>query len=85
MVYAAASVNVPADMRRLISTCVHLTHRNRHCTILLYDANNLYGWRCANLCHTSNFEDAANFDVNMIAPDSLIDYILEVDLKYLHD
>jgi len=24
-------------------------------------------------------------DVNMIAPDSLTDYILEVDLKYLHD
>jgi len=43
---------------------------------------------CINLCHTSDFEDAANFDVSAIAPDSSIDYILEVDLEYpqhLHD
>jgi len=56
---------------------------------LMYDVNNLYGWAmCQSLCHTPNFEDAANFDVSAIAPNSSINYILEVDLEYpqhLHD
>jgi len=32
--------------------------------------------------NTSNFEDAANFDVSAIAPDSSNGYIFEVDLEY---
>jgi len=31
------------------------------------------------------FEDAANFDVSAIAPDSSTDYIFEVDFEHLYD
>ncbi|KYQ53702.1 hypothetical protein ALC60_07365 [Trachymyrmex zeteki] len=50
--------------------------RHEVCSIGYYVENN--SW----------FEDAANFDVSAIAPDSLTGYILEIDLEYprhLHD
>ncbi|KYN27574.1 hypothetical protein ALC57_03033 [Trachymyrmex cornetzi] len=59
--------------------------------LMYYDVNNLYGWAMCQLLPYAAFrwvEDAANFDVSAIAPDSSTGYILEVDLEYpqdLHD
>ncbi|KAG5316742.1 PDZD4 protein, partial [Acromyrmex insinuator] len=59
--------------------------------LMYYDMNNLYGWAvCQPLPYTEFrwIEDAANFDVSAIAPDSPTGYILKVELEYpqhLHD
>ncbi|KYN18581.1 hypothetical protein ALC57_09095 [Trachymyrmex cornetzi] len=59
--------------------------------LMYYDVNNLYGWAMCQPLPYAEFrwvEDAANFDVSAIAPDSPTGYILEVDLEYpqhLHD
>ncbi|KAG5342008.1 DPOM polymerase, partial [Acromyrmex heyeri] len=59
--------------------------------LIYYDVNNLYGWAMYQLLSYAEFqwfEDAANFDVSVIAPDSPTGYILEVNLEYpqhLHD
>ncbi|KYN23183.1 hypothetical protein ALC57_04403 [Trachymyrmex cornetzi] len=59
--------------------------------LMYYDVNNLYGWAMCQPLPYAEFQwvkDVANFDVSAIAPDSPIDYILEVDLEYpqdLHD
>jgi len=60
--------------------------------LMYYDVNNLYGRAmCQPLPIYTEFqwfEDAANFDVSAIAPDSSTGYIFEVDLEYpqhLHD
>ena len=47
---------------------------------MYYDVKNLYEWAMYQLLPT--FEDAANFDVSAIAPDSFTGYILEIDLEY---
>jgi len=58
---------------------------------MYYDVNNLYGWAMCQSLPYAEFqwiEDAANFDVSAIAPDSSTSYILEIDLEYpqhLHD
>jgi len=61
---------------------------------LIYDVNNLYGWAMCQPLHIFTYaefrwvEDAANFDVREIAPDSPTGYILEINLEYsqhLHD
>ena len=55
--------------------------------IMYLDANNLYGWAMSQYLPYSNFrwwKDIDNFDVNSIDENSLIGYILEVDLDY-HD
>jgi len=53
---------------------------------MYYDVINLWAM-CQPLSYAEFWwvEDATNFDVNAIALDSSIDYILEVDLEYLHD
>ncbi|XP_012057023.1 PREDICTED: uncharacterized protein LOC105620127 [Atta cephalotes] len=54
--------------------------------LMYYDVNNLYGWAMCQPLPYAEFqwiEDAANFDVSAIAPDSSTGYILEVDLEYL--
>lgn len=58
-IYAATSVNVLTDTRRLItSNRVRMTHQNRRhtwCTttwIICTDG------QCVNLCHTSNFDES---------------------------
>ena len=61
--------------------------------IMYWDANNLYGWAMIqHLPHSSlkffSKEEVDKFDVESIAENSLIGYILEVDLEYckeLHD
>ena len=55
--------------------------------IMYLDANNLYGWAMSQYLPYSNFrwwKNIDNFDVNSIDENSLIGYILEVDLDY-HD
>ncbi|KYN29373.1 hypothetical protein ALC57_01185 [Trachymyrmex cornetzi] len=58
--------------------------------LMYYDVNNLYGWAMCQPLPYAEFrwvEDAANFDVSAIAPNSSTGYI-EVDLEYpqrLHD
>ncbi|KYN19874.1 hypothetical protein ALC57_07789 [Trachymyrmex cornetzi] len=61
-------------------------------TYLMYcDVNNLYGWAMCQPLPYAEFQwvkNVANFDVSAITLDSLIGYILEVDLEYpqhLHD
>jgi len=52
---------------------------------MYYDVNNLYGWAMCQLLPYAEFqwfEDAVNFDVSAIAPDSSTGYIFEVDLEY---
>ena len=52
---------------------------------MYYDVNNLYEWAmCQSLPYAEFWwvEDAANFDVNVIAPDSPTGYILKIDLEY---
>jgi hypothetical protein len=59
--------------------------------LMYYDVNNLYGHSMCQPLPYGGFrwlEDAENFDVSAIAPDSTTGYILEVDLTYskeLHD
>ncbi|KYN17530.1 hypothetical protein ALC57_10179 [Trachymyrmex cornetzi] len=59
--------------------------------LMYYDVNNLYGWAMCQSLPCAEFrwvEDASNFDVSAIAPDSSTGYILEVNLEYpqrLHD
>ncbi|CAH0560541.1 unnamed protein product [Brassicogethes aeneus] len=56
-----------------------------------FDVNNLYGWAMSQYLRYDNFQwvdDVDNFDVMGVADDSLLGYILEVDLSYpknLHD
>lgn len=58
---------------------------------IYYDANNLYGWAMSQPLPIGDFEwktEFEGFDMNEIADDAEIGYILEVDLKYpeeLHD
>ena len=58
---------------------------------IYYDANNLYGWAMSQPLPIGDFEwktEFEGFDINEIADDAEIGYILEVDLKYpeeLHD
>lgn len=58
---------------------------------IYYDANNLYGWAMSQPLPFGDFEwktEFEGFDINEIADDAEIGYILEVDLKYpeeLHD
>jgi len=59
--------------------------------LMYYDVNNLYGWAMYQPLPYAEFqwfEDAVNFDVSAITPDSSTGYIFEVDLEYpqhLHD
>jgi len=53
--------------------------------LMYYDVNNLYGWAIYQSLPYAEFqwfEDAVNFDVSAIAPDSFTGYIFEVDLEY---
>ena len=62
-------------------------------SIMYWDANNLYGWSMMQPMPISDFKFLAEkeinkFDLNSISENSLIGYILEVDLEYpdkLHD
>ena len=57
--------------------------------LMYYNVNNLYAWAiCQPLPYAEFqwFEDAANFDVCAIAPDSSTGYIFEVEYsQHLHD
>ncbi|KAG5314524.1 SETMR methyltransferase, partial [Acromyrmex insinuator] len=53
-----------------------------HSYLMYYDVNNLYGWA---MCQPLPY-DAANFDVSVIALDSSISYILDLEYpQHLHD
>jgi len=80
-----ASVNVPVDIRRLItSTWIRTTHRNCRRTWCTMSSKNLYDWRVSTIaiCRISKDQKSANFNVSAIAPNSPTGYILEVDLEY---
>ena len=61
--------------------------------IIYWDANNLYGWATIQDLLYFSFKflfkkEVDNFDLDSLAENSLIGYILEVDLEYckeLHD
>ena len=61
--------------------------------IMYFDANNLYGWTMTQYLPYDNFkwmtkDEINDFDLGLIKENSLIRYILEVDLEYpneLHD
>jgi len=59
--------------------------------LMYFDVNNLYGWAMCQPLPYAGFrcvEDVSNFDVSAIVVNSLMDYILKVDLEYpqhLHD
>ncbi|KMQ83336.1 hypothetical protein RF55_20298 [Lasius niger] len=59
--------------------------------LMYFDVNNLYGWAmCQPLPYADSqwVDDIANFDIMSVTSESLIGYILEVDLAYpqgLHD
>ena len=49
------------------------------------DMNNLYGWAMSRYLSYSGFKwlkSVDNFDVNSVSENSLLGYILEVDLEY---
>ena len=53
--------------------------------LMYFDVNNLYGWAMCEPLPYMNFrwiDDISDFDVNAIALDSPMGYILEVDLEY---
>ena len=55
--------------------------------IIYWDANNLYEWAMIQDLSYSSFtflskEEVNNFDLDAICENSLIEYILEVDLKF---
>ena len=61
--------------------------------IMYFDANNLYGWAMTQYLPYGNFKwmtkkEINDFDLGLVKENSLIGYILEVDLEYpseLHD
>jgi len=59
--------------------------------LMYFDVNNLYGWAMCQPLPYADFQwvdDVANFDIMSVTSESLIGYILEVDLAYprgLHD
>ena len=66
---------------------------DKNTEIMYWDVNNLYGWAMIQDLPHSSFkflpkEEANNFNLDSIPENSLIGYILEVDLEYykeLHD
>jgi len=58
---------------------------------MYFDVNNLYGWAMSESLPYGEFQwvdDVERFDVMSVSLDSVIDYILEVDLAYpqsVHD
>ena len=86
------SINVPADTQQANNKYIFSFDPSKSSSYLIYcDVNNLYGWAmCQSLPYAEFqwFEDAANFDVSAITPNSSTGYIFEVDLEYsqhLHD
>ncbi|RLU18819.1 hypothetical protein DMN91_009176 [Ooceraea biroi] len=88
---------VERGVRGGLSQCSHIYARanNRYAPsndpcepstyLMYYDVNNLYGWAVCQPLPRVRFrwiEDVATFDVSAIPADSLIGYILEIDLEY---
>jgi len=59
-----------------------MIHRNYRRTWYIKDVNNLYGCQPLPYAEFRWIEDTVNFDVGAIALNSLIGYILEIDLEY---
>jgi len=52
---------------------------------MYYDVNNLYGWTMCQALPYAEFrwvENAANFDMSVIVPDSPTGYNLKIDFEY---